>query len=298
MAISVLERSATNPVDPVVDGPALDVRFDRVIRLVGNVGFQRLKDAHVAVYGLGGVGSFAAEALVRSGVGRLTLVDHDNVSPTNFNRQIHALDGQLGQPKARAMEERFKRINPHAVIHAHVAFYDAPSSAHLIPADLDYAVDALDNLCAKAHLLATLLARRIPVVTSLGSAGKWDPTRIRVDRMDKVQGCRLLHALKKILRQKYALDDQGLRGSPLWAVHSDEPRRGPLGLPGGPAAGHQGGYVPPPCREDGLDPDRHPVNGTACFVTACFGMFAASRVVHALVEGGADPAGRSGPGGR
>ena len=152
-------------------------RFDRMARLVGEPALQRLFSAHVMVLGLGGVGSFAAESLVRSGFGRVTLVDFDKVCVTNANRQLQAIKGNIGRSKAVTLAERLCLINPEASVQPIVQFYSVATSVELLSLNPDYIVDAIDNMTAKCHLLATCRARSIPVVTSLGAAGRLDPSR-------------------------------------------------------------------------------------------------------------------------
>ena len=137
-------------------------RFDRIGRLVGDTGMSRLLGAHVAVIGLGGVGSHAAEALCRSGVGRLTLIDFDLVCVTNTNRQVQAMRGTVGRPKATVLAERLRLINPKAEIKAVPLFYEARLADRLLHDGLDYVVDAIDNVTAKVHLLDQCWRRGCP----------------------------------------------------------------------------------------------------------------------------------------
>src|SRR5262245_62246981 len=130
-------------------------RFDRAARLLGDAGVERLSKSTVSVFGVGGVGSHAAEALVRSGVGRVILCDYDRVCVTNVNRQVHAMKGTLGKSKVMVMAERLRLINPDAVIEARPEFYDASTSARLLAPEPDLVIDAIDNLTAKMHLIVT-----------------------------------------------------------------------------------------------------------------------------------------------
>ena len=157
-------------------------RFDRMGRLVGDQKMKRLMESHVMVIGLGGVGSWAAESLVRSGVGEVTLIDFDEICITNFNRQVHALQGLVGSKKADVMAARMKQINPQAKIHAVPKFYNADHCAEIFGQGRrpDYVVDAIDNVTAKCHLLAYCKKENIPVICSTGSGGRMDPTRIKV----------------------------------------------------------------------------------------------------------------------
>src|SRR5438477_9658860 len=126
-------------------------RFDRTARLLGDAGLATLARATVTVFGAGGVGSFAAEALVRSGVGRVIVVDYDRICVTNVNRQLHAMKGTLGKPKAEVMAERLRAINPDAIVEARNEFYSAESSARLLVPEPDIVIDAIDNIAAKLH---------------------------------------------------------------------------------------------------------------------------------------------------
>src|ERR1043166_6497908 len=127
-------------------------RFDRAARLLGDQGIERLARSTVTVFGVGGVGSHAAEALVRSGVGRVILVDYDRICVTNVNRQLHAMKGTLGKPKVAVMAERLQLINPDATVEARGEFYSAETSARLLVPDADVVIDAIDNGAAQMHL--------------------------------------------------------------------------------------------------------------------------------------------------
>jgi tRNA A37 threonylcarbamoyladenosine dehydratase len=155
-------------------------RFDRTARLLGDDGVARLATSTVTVFGVGGVGSFAAEALVRSGVGRVILVDFDRICVTNVNRQLHAMKGTLGKPKVAVMAERLRLINPDAVIEPRAEFYGAATSARLLSPEPDLVIDAIDNVTAKMHLIATCVRERLRIVSTMGAAARLDPTRIRV----------------------------------------------------------------------------------------------------------------------
>src|SRR5690349_6738490 len=149
-------------------------RFDRTARLLGDAGVERLARATVTVFGVGGVGSCAAEALVRSGVGRVILVDYDRICVTNVNRQLHALKGTLGKSKVEVMAERLRLINPDATIEARAAFYSAETSASLLVPEPDVVIDAIDNVAAKMHLIVTCLRERMRIVSAMGAAARLD----------------------------------------------------------------------------------------------------------------------------
>src|SRR5580765_113792 len=155
-------------------------RFHRAARLLGDAGVTRLASSTVTVFGVGGVGSFAAEALVRSGVGRVILVDYDRICVTNVNRQLHAMKGTLGKSKVEVMAERLRAINPDATIEARREFYAAETSARVLVPEPDVVIDAIDNHAAKMHLIATCVRERLRIVSAMGAAARTDPTKVRV----------------------------------------------------------------------------------------------------------------------
>jgi len=255
-------------------------RFDRIGRLFGDTGMARLQSAHVVVIGLGGVGSLAAESLARSGVGRLTLVDFDLVCVTNVNRQLQAMRGNVGKPKASVLAERLRRINPAAEIKAVPLFYEARMADRML-AGADWVVDAIDNLTAKAHLVATCKARGIPIVVSTGASGRMDPTRVQVADLNRTKVDPLAASLRKILRQKHDFP----RGDKKWAlpaVYSDEFLSDPVELA---YDGDEGFSCVCPNGENDVHTceDRNVIWGTAGFVTGTFGLACASVVVRGIV---------------
>lgn len=258
-------------------------RFDRAARLFSEPGLHRLMRARVLVVGVGGVGSFAAEALVRSGVGALALVDFDKVCVTNTNRQLHALKGTIGKRKVEVMAERLRLVSPTAHIEALPTFYNAQSSEALLEGDVDYVVDAIDNLTAKAHLLATCLARKLPVVSCMGAAARLDPTQIRVDDLSRTERDPFARALRKILRSEHGLELGKNQPLGIDAVFSVEE---PI-LPSPPAYDEGVGFrcVCPGGKNGMHDCDRRArIDGSAAFVTGSFGLTAASVVVRRLIE--------------
>ena len=265
------------------DDYKLHRRFDRMGRLVGDPGMERLGRSLVVVMGLGGVGSFAAEALARSGVGRLRLVDFDDVCVTNSNRQLHALKGNIGKSKAALMEARLRRVNPQAQIDAVHAFYSAETGDALLADEPDFVVDAIDNMTAKCHLIATCVARGIPLVSSMGAAGRLDPTRIQVADLNATHHCTMAVSVRDILRKRFGFSAEkgAVWGVP--AVFSDEPYRAPepLGYDGG-----EGFRCVCPQGNNGLMTcdRRSRIDGSASFVTGTFGLVAASAVVRALTQ--------------
>ncbi len=177
-------------------------RFDRLALLYGEDGLKCLQGSSVAVFGLGGVGSFAVEALVRGGIGRLTLIDFDRVDISNSNRQIHAQQGTIGQAKALVMAERCRAINAEVEVEPLQAFYCQENSAELLERGYDYVLDCIDHITAKIHLIETCVTMQLPIISSMGAANKLDPTCIGVADLGKTNKCRLARILRRELRRR------------------------------------------------------------------------------------------------
>jgi tRNA A37 threonylcarbamoyladenosine dehydratase len=258
-------------------------RFDRAARLFTEPGLHRLMGSRVIVFGMGGVGSFAAESLARSGVGELVLVDFDDVCVTNANRQLHALRGTIGKKKVEVMAERLRAIHPTSTVTPIARFYDAASSDELLEGPIDHVVDAIDNMTAKAHLVAACLALEIPIVSSMGAAARLDPTLIRVADLAQTERDPFARALRKMLRKSHDLVIERDRPIGVRAVYSEEEPLEPA-----PVSYDEGkGFVCVcPNKDNGLHScdRRSRIDGSASFVTGAFGLAAASVVVRALVS--------------
>lgn len=177
-------------------------QFSRNELAIGPEGLEKMKNSTVAVLGIGGVGSFAAEALVRSGIGRIILIDKDVVDITNVNRQIHALVSTVGQPKADLMKERALQINPECDVISLRMFYTEETYEQLFEYPLDYVVDASDTIGYKIHLIKQCLERKIPLISSMGAANKMDPTRFQVADISKTS----MDPIARVIRQKLRKD--------------------------------------------------------------------------------------------
>jgi tRNA A37 threonylcarbamoyladenosine dehydratase len=258
-------------------------RFSRLELLVGQDGYGKLKGSRVAVLGLGGVGSYAAEALARAAVGELTIVDYDLVCATNVNRQLHAMIGTIGKPKAEVMAERLRKINPHGKVIAHQTFYNADRADDLLlspdPAHprYDYVLDCIDNVTAKLHLIATAHRLGIPVISAMGAANKLDPTKIKVGDLAQTQTCALARDVRKWLRVKYGLTE-GVKA--VWSI--EKPIR-----PDEVVASDEVKCICPPTHMKGVNDCelKSQINGTISYIPSMFGLMMAGVVCQDLLAG-------------
>lgn len=255
-------------------------RFDRAARLLGgDAGLERLARSTVTVFGVGGVGSHAAEALVRSGVGRVILVDYDRICVTNVNRQLHAMKGTLGKSKVAVMAERLRLVNPDAVIEARAEFYNAETSARLLVPEPDVIVDAIDNMAAKMHLIATCIKDRLRLVSSMGSAARLDPTAVRVADLSDTRIDPFARDLRRNIRRKHDIDCTQPVG--VWAVYSEEAPNAPVEL------GYDHGAFQCVCPggQNGVNDceHKHRVEGSVSFVPSVFGATCASVAIKLLL---------------
>lgn len=191
-------------------------QFSRNELAIGPEGLDVMKRSTVAVLGVGGVGSFAVEALARSGIGRIVMIDKDVVDITNINRQLHALLTTVGQPKAELMKERIALINPECEAIALRMFYTEETYEQLFAYPLDYIIDASDTISYKIHLIKECLKRKIPLVSSMGAANKMDPTQFKVSDISKTT----MDPIARVIRQKLRKDGitKGVK-----VVYSTEP---------------------------------------------------------------------------
>ena len=233
----------------------MNERFLRSEMLLGAAAMERLTQSHVCVVGLGGVGSYAVEALARSGVGELTLVDQDVYNLSNCNRQLGALQSTLGQSKAEALARRVLDINPSCVVHPLVGTYCAQDRDRFF-GPYDYLVDAIDLVSCKVDLICTALERGIPIASALGTGNKLDPTRLEITDLSKTKGCPLARVMRRELGRR------GVRH--LKVVYSSE--------------------EPCPCDQpETPPPGRRSVPGSVAWVPAAAGLMLGGAVVMDLV---------------
>ncbi|MBU7319614.1 tRNA threonylcarbamoyladenosine dehydratase [Paenibacillus oleatilyticus] len=192
-------------------------QFSRTELAIGPEGLEVMKNSTVAVLGIGGVGSIAAEALARTGVGRIIMIDKDVVDITNVNRQIHALMTTVGQPKAELMRDRILQINPECDAVALRMFYTEETYEQLFEYPLDYVLDASDTISYKIHLIKQCLQRKIPLISSMGAANKMDPTRFQVADISKTS----VDPMARVIRHK--LRKEGIKKGVKVVFSTEEP---------------------------------------------------------------------------
>lgn len=240
-------------------------RFGGIARLYGERALTLLAGKRACVVGVGGVGSWAVEALARSGVGRLRLVDLDHVAESNINRQIHALEPTLGQAKVLAMRERIAAIDPAVEVEA-VEDFLTPDNAAALVAGCDVVIDAIDNVRAKTALVLACRDADVPLMVCGGAGGKTDPARIRIDDLSRTEQDALLAKVRKRLRAEHGFPRDPRRRFGVLAVYCDEPARMPDAVcETGPQGLACAGY------------------GSSMVVTASVGLFAAARALDALL---------------
>ena len=231
--------------------------FLRTEMILGDAAMDKLRRSHVAVFGLGGVGSYAAEALCRAGIGQLTLIDGDTVSLSNINRQLYALHSTVGLPKAEAAAARCRDICPETAVHPIVGIYDAAHREDFFAARYDYIVDAIDLVSCKVDLILSCRERGIPIISALGTGNKLDAQQLRISDIAKTSGCALARVVRKELRSR------GVNHHPV--VFSPEE-------PTAPAQ-----WEAPP-------PGRRSIPGSLVWVPATAGMLLCQYVVTELVK--------------
>lgn len=251
-------------------------RFGGIERLYGRRALGAFRDAHIAIVGLGGVGSWAAESLARSGIGTLTLIDMDDICVSNTNRQLHALEGQYGRTKTDAMAERLRAINPQADIRVHFGFLTPKNVAELISDEISGVIDAIDSVKAKAALIAHCQRHKTPIVCAGGAGGQMDPTQIQVADLSKTTQDPLLAKVRNMLRREYGFSRNPKRRFGIEAVYSLEQLTYP--------AGDGEVCLQKPTTNGPVRLDCASGFGAASPVTASFGFFAASRLLNRIAH--------------
>lgn len=247
-----------------------DLRFAGLRRLYGDQRYALLRDLHVCVVGVGGVGSWAVEALARSGIGRLTMIDYDEVCASNVNRQSHALTASFGRKKIEVLGERARQINPDVRCDLIDDFLTDRNHRELLERDYDYVIDAIDSISVKATMVYTCKRNKIPIITTGGAGGRRDPTRIRVVDLSRTYNDALAAKVRKHLRDHHNFTRNPQRYFGVECVFSDEQ----------PVYPKSDGTV---CQEKpgihGVHLDCSMGYGAATAVTATFGLVAAARAI-------------------
>ena len=180
----------------------MEERLSRLIPLFGEEAIEKLNKSHVAVFGLGGVGSYVCEALVRGGIGEITIVDKDTVEESNLNRQLCALNSTIGQPKTEVVKKRLLDINPNLIVHDKYCFFLPDNSNEFDFADYDYVCDAIDNVTAKIELIVKCNKSNTPIISSMGTGNKTDPTRFEVSDIFSTSVCPLARVMRHELKKR------------------------------------------------------------------------------------------------
>jgi tRNA A37 threonylcarbamoyladenosine dehydratase len=254
-----------------------ETRFGGITRLYGKSGLEKLRAAHVGVVGIGGVGTWAAEALARSGIGAITLVDLDEVCVTNINRQLHALTETVGKPKVEAMAERIRAINPDCRVTAEQKFFSEQTEAELLAPKFDFVLDAIDNVPNKVLLLVRCREKNLPVIACGGAGGRRELTAVRVGDLSQASHDKLLAEVRRRLRQEHGFP-AGQSAMGIACVYSVERTVFP-----------QADGTVCEMRSEADDGARLNCNGglgSATFVTGAFGFAAAGLVVRKIAEAG------------
>lgn len=251
--------------------------FSRFEMLVGPQAITKLAQSRVAVFGIGGVGTYAVEGLARAGLGHFSLIDDDTICLTNINRQIHATHKTIGRSKVEVMKERILDINPDAHVTTYHLFYSPESAEKMFVEPYDYVVDAIDNVTGKVDLALRSLQLNIPIISSMGTGNKFDPTQLEIADIYATSVCPLAKVMRKLLKKA------GVER--LQVVYSKESPVTPLD------SDHYS------CKSNCVCPDngskhctvRHKVPGSASFVPSVAGLIIASEIVRNLIALKADP---------
>lgn len=238
----------------------MDGQYVRTEMVIGKYGVEKLRSTAVMVLGIGGVGSYTAEALARAGIGKLTLVDKDTVDVTNINRQLPALHSTVGRAKVEVMAERIADIDPNCDVAAEQCFFLPETAEQFDFRRYDYVVDAIDNVTGKLAIIEKAAAEGVPVISSMGTGNKLDPSMFRIATIEETRVCPLARVMRKELRAR------GIEG--VKVLYSEEP----------PVKG--GGSVP----------------GSISFVPSVAGLMIAGEVIRDILKFGEDPEGKDGNG--
>ncbi|MEO0795043.1 MAG: tRNA threonylcarbamoyladenosine dehydratase [Verrucomicrobiota bacterium] len=250
-------------------------RFGGIGRLYGAAGLERLRSAHACVVGVGGVGSWSVEALARTGIGRITMIDLDDVCLSNVNRQLPALDGEVGKLKVDVLAERTRAINPECEVYPISTFFTDSSAERLLGMGFDVVIDAIDSVANKCRLIADCRRKEIPLVTVGGAGGRRNPAAVKVEDLSRTIGDPLLAKVRKQLRRDHDFPRERRWKFKIPCVYSDEPPVFPWGDGTVCATKEEGAELRLNC-DQGF--------GTASFVTGAMGFSTAAVAVDLLLD--------------
>ena len=250
-------------------------RFGGIARLYGQQGYNILQRAHICVIGIGGVGSWAAESLARTGVGQITLIDHDDIAISNINRQIHSLDSTINQSKVEAMAQRIQQINPNCQLNTIDDFITNSNCQKYLEQGYDYVIDAIDSIKFKCAIIYYCKRNKIPIMTTGGAGGLTDPTMITVSDLAKTWNDPLAAKVRSQLRYQYGYTKNPKRSFGIKCVYSTEQQRYP---------NNDGSvdYKKPGLK--GIHLDCELGFGSATHITATFGFVAAAKTIEAIIK--------------
>lgn len=232
----------------------MNEQFLRTAMLLGEEAIHGLQDKHVAVFGVGGVGSFCAEALARAGVGTLTLIDDDIVSVSNINRQLIALHSTVGQPKTEVMKARIADIHPQCRVNALHMRYEESNKEYFFSMGFNYIADCIDSVACKTSLIETAIHRNIPIISAMGTGNKLDPSKFIITDLAKTSGCPLARVMRRELKQRGICNHT--------VLYSTEPALKPLFQ----------------------EPDAKVVPGSVSWVPSCAGLMIAGHIIQELLR--------------
>ena len=252
-----------------------DLRFGGIKRLYGIKETEVLRKAHICVIGIGGVGSWAVEALARSGIGEITLIDHDDIAASNINRQIHSLSSTLEQSKVETMAQRIKEINPQCICHVIDDFVTDSTLEKHLNRGYDFVIDAIDSIKFKAAIIYYCKRNKIPIITTGGAGGLTDPTAIEVADLARTWNDPLAAKVRSLLRHTYGYTKNPKRTFAIPCIFSTQQQRYPK---------EDGSVCHAKPGIKGTNLDCNAGFGSATFVTATFGFVAAARAIEKIIK--------------
>ena len=270
-------------IDLSIEPSDFERRFSGVRRLYGDAGLAKLQAAHITVIGIGGVGSWAAEALARNAIGVITLIDLDNIAESNFNRQLHAVDGNIGKAKVTAMRERILSINPNCIVREIEDFVTPQNISKMLDFHMDGMIDCIDDAAAKAAIAANCKSTKTHLVMAGGAGGRLDPTRIKSADLANVTNDKLLAKVRNILRKEYCYTKgkDGLNAKQakmgIQCIFSDEAALAPL------QGSQNKASEASPLKQDAITGLNCAGYGATVCVTAPFGFAAASALLKLIL---------------